>query len=141
MSCDDASAPGGHYWNTAKFGTEDPWNHVSYDGTYDGTSTTGFHINSGYGLDENEGHAVVVHTEGGERIGCGVLHKSNTEIDPYQSLKSKDIGIYPGYAGSLEPKGAVHVSNFQDGSMKFYYHMSGLAPGCYGCGVHIHAGK
>ena len=49
----------------------DPWNFVSYNATDDGTTTTGFYMDTGLGLQENDGHAVVIHIAGGARVGCG----------------------------------------------------------------------
>lgn len=89
----------------------------------------------------NDGHAVVIHTAGGSRIGCGVLQKKKVSSKSTDSLEANDIGMYPGYGGDLEPEGDVQVDVFDDSSLKFSFNMEGLAPNCDKCGVHIHAGK
>jgi hypothetical protein len=89
----------------------------------------------------NAGHAVVIHTAGGARIGCGVLQTKKVKSKSFDSLEAKDVEAYPGYAGDLEPEGDVTVDVFSDSSLKFSYDMKGLAPDCEKCGVHIHTGK
>merc|ERR550539_2304562 len=76
-TCDDASLVGGHYWDSGVNGTNpDPWT-PAYGAVYstneNGVAKGEFPLNSGYGFDENLGHAVVVHASDGSRVGCGVL--------------------------------------------------------------------
>jgi Cu/Zn superoxide dismutase len=62
---------GGHYFNP---GTSDPWTTTYAPASSDGTSTGGFDLLQDYTLEENLGHAVVVHSAfDGSRISCGVL--------------------------------------------------------------------
>lgn len=119
----------------------DPWNFVSYNATDDGTTTTGFYMDTGLGLQENDGHAVVIHIAGGARVGCGVLKMKKVESEDIKSLVEKDVGPYPGYTGELKPEGSVQLDVFPDSSLKFAFAMSGLAPNCIHCGFHVHAGK
>ena len=75
-TCFDPDLVGGHYWDQAVLGKDDPWN--AGDGAYYttdvyGTATRGFFLYSGFDYEENLGHAVVVHAKDGTRVGCGVL--------------------------------------------------------------------
>jgi hypothetical protein len=141
-SCAEATLPGGHYWDNTLLGAEDdPWKFVAYNATADGTSTSGFYIDTGFDLRMNDGHAVVIHTAGGARIGCGVLEKQKVHSMLFDSLKAQDVGAYNGYTGGLEPAGKVEVDVLGDSLLKFSFDMEGLAPNCEKCGVHIHAGK
>jgi len=59
---------GGHYYT----GATDNWNGVGY--VADKTTVAGtFAVNDGHAGAAHEGHAVVVHSAAGARIGCGVL--------------------------------------------------------------------
>jgi hypothetical protein len=139
-SCDSFDAPGGHFWNQEILGSadeDDPWNYVFYNSTDEGTTTAAFYINSGHNARDLEGHAFVIHTEGGARIGCGVLKKDDKPL----YLETTSLGRYPGYSGPLEPSGSVEVHFFHDDSFTFSFHASGLSPDCVKCGVHIHEGK
>lgn len=79
MSCETASLVGGpHYWDPATYGTVDPWTVVNgsyYNSDACGNVESYFYMYSGYGLDANDGHTVVVHAQNGTRIGCGTLSK------------------------------------------------------------------
>lgn len=44
-----------------------------YNSDEDGEAKDEFTVDSGYGYEENNGHAVVVHAQDGSRVGCGVL--------------------------------------------------------------------
>lgn len=139
-SCDDPSRPLGHYWDKELLGetaADDPWNYVFYNATQEGGSSSGFFMNSGFAMEDNEGHAFVIHTEGGDRVGCGVLKKQQVRT----VLTASQVGRYPEYTGELQPEGSVEVEFMVDGSLKFSYDMLGLAPECVKCGVHIHTGK
>lgn len=84
-SCDAYDAVGDHYWrhDDPHFETNhnDPWQIESgvrravYTSDGAGKTLPGHHFSlySGYGFEMNEGHAVVVHSKDGTRIGCGVL--------------------------------------------------------------------
>jgi Cu/Zn superoxide dismutase len=76
-TCDNADDVGGHYWDAGSDGTTpDQWT-PEYGAVYEtngkGSTKGSFSLDSGYGYDENIGHAVVVHDSTGARVGCGVL--------------------------------------------------------------------
>jgi len=76
-TCDDATLVLGHYWNDAK--VVDPWTTDGgsvYNSDSDGRAKGSFQLSAGFDAEANMGHAVVIHAQGGERIGCGVLSKS-----------------------------------------------------------------
>jgi len=73
-SCATNELVKGHGWNTDK--VEDLWTPVGgafYNADNMGHANSYFHMNNGFGILENLHHAVVVHTEGGARVGCGIL--------------------------------------------------------------------
>ena len=73
-TCATADDVGGHYWDDAS--VEDPWV-TAYGSVYnsddEGCAKSKFTVDSGFGFEDNNGHAVVVHAQDGARIGCGVL--------------------------------------------------------------------
>jgi Cu/Zn superoxide dismutase len=71
MSCSNASLVGGHYWTPSTM--PDPWMNVMWTSDAVGDATAEHTINTGYPLASNYGHALVVHTPNGTRIGCGIL--------------------------------------------------------------------
>jgi len=72
-TCSNADLVGDHYWAPA--GTPDPWTSdlTYYDSDMDGNATGEFFVENGYSIDENIGHAVVIHAADGKRVGCGLL--------------------------------------------------------------------
>eukprot|EP00543_Licmophora_paradoxa_P007486 CAMPEP_0202449032 /NCGR_PEP_ID=MMETSP1360-20130828/7813_1 /ASSEMBLY_ACC=CAM_ASM_000848 /TAXON_ID=515479 /ORGANISM="Licmophora paradoxa, Strain CCMP2313" /LENGTH=308 /DNA_ID=CAMNT_0049066839 /DNA_START=312 /DNA_END=1238 /DNA_ORIENTATION=+ len=139
-TCESADEVGGHYWNTIIFGEsddEDPWNAESYQTDYLGRSTSGFVIDSGFGIKDNTGRAVVIHGQDGTRIGCGIL-----EPAPENTVGSlySDIVPYPGAELTTLPIGEVEVEFFSDSTLLFRYNVEGLEANCMDCGVHIHTG-
>lgn len=136
-TCDVASQVLGHYWDVGEQ-VQDPWTAAfgaAYSTNANGEAKGFFPLFTGFNFAENAGHAVVFHAQNGTRIGCGTL--SNTDT----TLESDNIGIYPGYAGSLKPVGSVKANFLQVNSMLFSYDMAGLPASCDKCGVHIHAGE
>jgi len=74
VSCDTHADVKGHGWN--KFVVRDMW--VTAGGTFYNTPNTTsakgfFYLYNGFGIEETVNHAVVVHTNGGGRVGCGTL--------------------------------------------------------------------
>ena len=52
-----------------------------------------------------------------------------------------ELATYPGYTSdSISPAGVVMVDFFDDGTLAMSWDMTGLAPNCDNCGIHIHAG-
>lgn len=73
-SCETHELVKGHGWNTVV--VEDLWTAAggaTYDSNLNGYAKGFFNLYNGYGYEENEGHAVVIHTQDGARVGCGVL--------------------------------------------------------------------
>lgn len=72
--CDDPSQPLGHGWNTAS--VNDHWTTAGgafYSSDKRGRAKGSFYITNGFGTADNLGHAVVVHSQDGSRVGCGLL--------------------------------------------------------------------
>jgi len=77
-SCHSNSSVGGHYFH----GTQDPWS--AYNGAYYPGNQHNFHstqmiVQTGYSLQDNIGHVIVIHARDGTRIGCGVLDRINDD--------------------------------------------------------------
>lgn len=72
-SCNDNHANGVRdpYWNTEMY-PADPWN-ASYSVTEGGTAKGVLKVTTGFSLDDNNGHVVVVQTGAGVRLACGAL--------------------------------------------------------------------
>jgi len=72
--CDDPNQPGGHYWKDSL--VPDHWTSTGgavYNSNGIGRAKGSFYVTNGFGPAENLGHAVVVHTQDGTRVGCGLL--------------------------------------------------------------------
>ncbi len=138
---------GGHYWNAGVNGTDpDPWTPeygAIYETTSEGTSRGEFTLNSGYGFDENKGHAVVIHASDGSRVGCGVLAGPGmtgpcgaTGFGP-EKLQAC-VTSYPGTENDVE--GKVVVTFDEDGDLTYKFYGVGLEESVEGAGTHIHSG-
>jgi len=142
-TCDDADLVGGHYWDADT--VPDPWV-PGYGSVYntdgEGMDKSTFIVNSGYGLDENLGHAVVVHAQDGTRVGCGVLSQSRSaakSCKPEKTSLQACISKYPGYDGDLDISGKVRLKYVHE-DLTFQYRLRGADTDCSECGIHIHTG-
>jgi len=73
-SCTDPALVLGHAWN--QYVVSDLWTIAGgayYIADQDGRTDSSFNLFSGFGYEENINHAVVIHTAGGARVGCGIL--------------------------------------------------------------------
>lgn len=137
-SCEEA---GEHYFNHTLYGTsDDPWLAAAYNSTERGDASNALVISTGgIGSRATKGHAVVIHSQGGIKIGCGVL----TNTFNINSMEV-DVGTYPGYEGAADggiaPAGAVRIMAFEDGVLRVRGTLDGVEPNCQNCGLHIHAG-
>jgi len=130
-SCED---PGDNYFKTE----DDPW--ASGDAYYSsfsmgGTTLSAFRVINGYDADDMLGHPVLIYSNAGEVIGCGLLKEE--VIDKVLHAK---MGKYPGYEGDLEVEGDVKVSFEEGNTFLFSFDLEELEENCSGCGIHIHAG-
>jgi len=76
-SCDTADQVQGHGWNSDV--VQDLWTPEGgavYVANDMGKARGFFNLYNGFSFGKNLGHAVVVHTDGGARVGCGVLEAS-----------------------------------------------------------------
>ena len=145
-TCDDASLVGGHYWDEGDDGSNpDPWT-AEYGAVYStnaiGSASGDFTLNSGYGFDENKGHAVVVHAEDGSRIGCGVLGTSKTKgCGSTMTAKKLQacVGAYPGTESTASGKIVVTFDTATD-DLTYSFKLRGLESSVVGAGTHIHSG-
>jgi len=73
--CDDYDEIGFHYWRPMS--ADDPWGDIRYQSNSKGTTQMTIIIpdGNGYTMEENDGHAVVMHDADGNRISCGILGK------------------------------------------------------------------
>ena len=79
-SCADAANVGGHYWDRDVF-PADPWAATNWTSDASGNASGYFAVYTAYGFNQTLGHAVVVHSPTGARIGCGVLASTvNTAV-------------------------------------------------------------
>jgi len=166
MTCDNASLVGGHYWTPTT--DPDPWATVVWTSDEDGAATAEFTVLTGYPLDSNFEHAVVVHAANGTRIGCGVLVSTSNSptaapttsptaptaapTDTPTSAPTTAVptatwigpvlmatmGTYPGYTGTT-PLGTVVVSDVSGGQLRLSASLQSL-PRNMISGIHIHAG-
>jgi len=142
-TCDDADLVGGHYWDADT--VPDPWvtdfsSFYNTDG--EGMDKSTFIVNSGYDLEENLGHAVVVHAQDGTRVGCGVLSKTRSGARSCKAEKTNlqaCISKYPGYEGDLDISGKVRLRYVHE-YLHFRYRLRGAETDCTYCGIHIHTG-
>lgn len=70
-TCDDASAVGGHYYDTESI-SSDPWAPIGYVTKFGGFASGSGKAAIGQGQDI-AGRAIVVHDSTGARVGCAVL--------------------------------------------------------------------
>jgi hypothetical protein len=78
-TCATAADVGGHFWDAS---VPDPWITAIgsvYNSDDEGCAKSEFTVDSGFDYDTNIGHAVVVHAQNGDRIGCGVLSAKNSK--------------------------------------------------------------
>jgi len=149
-SCDKAAWVGGHYWNATAI-ADDMWT-ASAGATYttddqgDAVGEYVLPLGNGYDYDFNLGHTVVMHADGGARIGCGLL-KAHGRRRARGSKLEATMGTYPGYAESLtggespiEVTGKVSARFLGNGMIKLNYRLEGLNYGDSPSGIHIHSG-
>jgi hypothetical protein len=85
-SCLDSNGVGGHYYDKKLVGDADPWTGIAFPVSDDGNAKGSFEVATGYIYEENEGHAVVVHAQGGDLVGCGVLAEATGGIHIHSGL-------------------------------------------------------
>mmetsp|Transcript_62154 Transcript_62154/g.116269 ORF Transcript_62154/g.116269 Transcript_62154/m.116269 type:complete len:346 (+) Transcript_62154:65-1102(+) len=138
MTCSDASAIGGHYWNSTTY-TEDPWQTIMYNTSmgYPAVTASPIAVITGTSQMDILGRAMVIHDYEGGRIACGIIETAT------QSAFEK----YPGFTGTLV-EGGFKIETTDDTQTLHGIFTAGLdascsmpctAPNC--CGVHIHEGK
>ena len=73
MTCSDADAIGGHFWNTDLY-AEDPWMDIRYviEGSMP-SKVNDLSVTTGFPAEKINGRAVVVHDYDGVRIGCATI--------------------------------------------------------------------
>ncbi|CAE7488097.1 unnamed protein product [Symbiodinium natans] len=148
MTCSDADAIGGHYWNKDAH-SEDPWKNVRYviQGSMP-SAVNDIMVTTGYGAEDINGRAVVVHDYDGARIGCAIIELPVVET-PVEGddLYVFDFSPYPGSSSPYQPQGVVEVKSTEDDNTVLSWSLTGLDPGCSSpcsqtncCGIHIHEG-
>ena len=71
---------GGHYYSTGV----DPWTNENFPTAVDGNgaATGTINVAAGLGFNAIEGHAIVVHSSSGDRIGCGICRAVSVAPEP-----------------------------------------------------------
>lgn len=72
VGTDCRTSAGAHYWNTGSASSIDPWTSKWVSDT-SGDATGEVSVLTGYGVDDNRGHIVVIHAADGTKIACGIL--------------------------------------------------------------------
>jgi len=133
---------GGHFYQ----GDTDGWTQVKAQASDKGTTLGSVNVSElegTYKFAANVNHALVVHSEDGTRVACGVLAPF-TVIQEEQTLGenhrryysvSGKFSLYPGASDDVEPKGTVWL----DSNNVFSWSISGLPADASG-GIHIHEG-
>lgn len=129
-SCESKELQGGHYFVSPV--DADPWNEDTVY-TSDDKGDATFHGLVKMGTGDVLGHSVVVHDQGGPRIGCGILE----EVPASDTLVS-ELGKF----GGSDCSGMVTAYQIGDTDAICYHgKTSGLEKSLSGfAGVHIHSG-
>jgi len=128
FTCGDAGEVGEHYYTGLP---SDPWT-TTYTSDASGVASVSLDV-PGFSLSRVmpvAGRALVVHSSGGTRVGCGLL-----DVTPGQVAH---LGVYPGYAGGDVVHGTIVTTQTSTGIF-----MSGTVAGLPAStteGYHIHAG-
>jgi len=141
-TCADASAVGGHFFNSEEIAT-DPWLPKVFKtvaGAANGMTT----IRAGTSFDDVQDRALVVHDHTGSRVGCGIIHGGPAD----RSAHRISFQTYPGYMGYNTVKGRAFAWS-TGGTAWLQYAITGIDTVCKdtpvgvanGCGIHIHSGK
>ena len=142
-SCEDIKD---HFYND---GVENPWSMHYYSSDNHGRAKGSNVVSNGYGVDENEGHAVVIHGSDGTPYGCGILSKSREAAESCPKRKEDletCIQTYPGYEGDLHHvAGEIRISFKGPKGMKpthqqFRYNLKNAETDCEDCSIHVHSG-
>lgn len=107
FNCDTSDEVMGHYWNQInEESLLDPWLTTTYSTNEVGTADGSIWMlgGNGYSVEENNGHAIVVHDRNGKKVGCGVLMISTTKDGG--TITDNNIVI---------DKGTEHVNNSSSG--------------------------
>jgi len=131
MSCNEVSDS---YWDGSD-GSLSPWDDVGFYSFSDGFTRNAFKVDNGFGFERNKGHAIVLQDSDGTMSGCGII---TSEVS--SKVQTANMGMYPGYDGSLSPSGEVTVTYNYDDTFNLHFNVEGLEANCVGCGIHIHAG-
>eukprot|EP00729_Bicosta_minor_P003790 gene3790-5776_t len=80
-SCEIKSEVGGHYWrdSSGPNSISDPWT-TRYTASNGAAKGSFVQLNAGFNFEDNKGHVVVVHSEAGGRLACGVLNVASGGI-------------------------------------------------------------
>ena len=140
-TCSDASLVGGHYWDDQGGTVADPWtndNGSVYTTNSDGKAVGSFTLDSGYGFDDNKGHAFVIHASDGSRVGCGLLETSKPGVCVPTSKLTACVSSYPDSDSSVSGKIVVSVDTSTE-DLTYNYYLENLEESAIG-GTHIHTG-
>mmetsp|Transcript_2627 Transcript_2627/g.5360 ORF Transcript_2627/g.5360 Transcript_2627/m.5360 type:complete len:263 (+) Transcript_2627:721-1509(+) len=125
-TCDDASAVGGHFYDTSGSG---PWASTSHTSNENGVASVAVSDVAGFTSISASGMPTAFHCA---RSGCGVIGAPSTAV--------ASMVAYPGNAGAYSGvMRTIAVSELETGSIKVFGTLTGLEAGVTG-GIHIHTG-
>ena len=133
---------GGHYYTGTV--TADPWTSIVYSSDSTGATSGSLTVTTGGSSGEVAGRAMIIHSHGGDRIGCAILGAA-TQV----RLTASDFAPYYSYSGSLAVSGTVGPMTTVGTTQTFYWSLSGVDKACSSgpdtskansCGIHIHKG-
>merc|ERR1719450_288002 len=135
FTCDEALLVGGHYFDGL---SADPWLTTTYTADENGVamvdeSLLDFSTQPG-GVRSVVGRVVVVHLAAGARAACGVI-----EPISMPEVQVVSIGSYPGYMGTLAPRGLLIERDTSTG-LSISGVVGGLEPSVTNAGWHVHSG-
>ena len=104
--------------------------------TKDGGSQSSQTLDTGFNMEENENHAIVLNDSNGAPLACGILKKQAHPLT-YPKLWANLVNL-PSYTTAVQ--GKIRVDFYPDHAFHVGFQFSGAPPDCSMCAIRIHAG-